>query len=323
MGGFRRAWSVVRERQLSPDRFRLVTALAVWAMVLVIVSGAAVRLTGSGLGCADWPNCTNTDVVAPLQFHAWVEFGNRLINAFVTVAAFGALGAALLRAPRRRDLTFLSAGLLLGLVAEVALGAVVVGSGLSPGWVTVHFLLGMVILADAVILHHRAGQPDTAGPQRRRVSRDQLVLGRLLLLNAAVVIVLGTIVTSTGPHGGDPKAPRFGFSLHHVAQMHGTSVEVFLALCCLTLWRLVQTGAPPDVLRRAQVLLLVLIAQGAIGYAQYLSGDPAWVVQLHIIGAIAVLIAVLGFNLVLTGRPVPVPTSAPVTDQATEPALTP
>src|SRR5579862_8102423 len=103
-----RAWRV------SPRRFQLIAALAVWALVLTIVSGAAVRLTGSGLGCPDWPNCTRSDVVAPLQFHAWVEFGNRLVNAAVTVASLGAAVAARCRRPRRRDLTILSVALVVG-----------------------------------------------------------------------------------------------------------------------------------------------------------------------------------------------------------------
>src|SRR5579863_2994089 len=115
-----------RDWHVTPRTFRLIAAAAVWALLLTIISGAAVRLTGSGLGCPDWPDCTASGVVAPLQFHAWVEFGNRLINALVTVAALGALGAALRRAPRRRDLTLLSVGLVVGLLAEVALGALVV-----------------------------------------------------------------------------------------------------------------------------------------------------------------------------------------------------
>src|SRR5579864_7960983 len=112
--------------RVSPRVFRMVSVAAVWALGLTIVSGAAVRLTGSGLGCPDWPNCTASDVLAPLQLHAWVEFGNRLINAVVTVAALGAFAAAWLRVPRRRDLTLLGAGLVLGLLAEVGLGALVV-----------------------------------------------------------------------------------------------------------------------------------------------------------------------------------------------------
>ncbi len=118
----RPAWHGWRAWRVSPRAFRRIAGVAVWALILTIVSGAAVRLTGSGLGCPDWPNCTASDVVAPLQFHAWVEFGNRLINAAVTVAALGAFAAAWLRAPRRRDLTLLAGGLVVGLLAEVGLG---------------------------------------------------------------------------------------------------------------------------------------------------------------------------------------------------------
>src|SRR5581483_6080217 len=121
--------------------------------------GAAVRLTGSGLGCPDWPSCTRASVVAPLQVHAWVEFGNRLINAAVSVASVGALVAALRRRPRRRDLIAWSAALVVGLVVEVAMGALVVEYKLAPSLVSVHFLLGLAFLAVAVILHHRAGIP--------------------------------------------------------------------------------------------------------------------------------------------------------------------
>ncbi len=254
--GLARRW---RAWQVSPRSFQLVAAMAVWALVLTIVSGAAVRLTGSGLGCPDWPNCTRSDVVAPLQFHAWVEFGNRLINAAVTIAALGAMVAALRRAPRRRDLTWLSMGLVVGLVAEVALGAIVVDFRLAPGLVTSHFLLGMIFLADAVILHQRARLPDQAGPASESpatvppkvwlVGSTPLLLARIQLAATAVAIALGTVVTSTGPHGGAPGTPRFHFSLHAVAQLHGTSVELLLGVTLLTVWSLARNQAPAGVMR--------------------------------------------------------------------------
>jgi cytochrome c oxidase assembly protein subunit 15 len=281
----------------------------VWALVLTVVSGAAVRLTGSGLGCPDWPNCTASGVVAPLQFHAWVEFGNRLINAVVTVAALGAFATAWLRAPRRRDLTLLAAGLVLGLVAEVALGALVVESHLAPGLVMTHFLLGLVFLADAVLLHHRATIADDRAdaPRVRLVGRSSLILARLQLAATAVAVTLGTVVTSTGPHGGDPKARRFGFSLHTVAQLHGTSVEVLLALTLVLMWNLARTGAPPSVMRRAQIVLIAMVAQAAVGYSQYLSGDPVALVAVHVAGACVLVVATLRFYLGLAA-----PASAPV-----------
>jgi cytochrome c oxidase assembly protein subunit 15 len=285
--------------------------VAIWALVLTIISGAAVRLTGSGLGCPDWPKCTASGAVAPLQFHAWVEFGNRLINAFVTIASLGALAAALLRNPRRRDLTLLSAGLVVGLIAEVGLGALVVEYKLAPGLVMTHFLLGLVFLGDAVLLHYRAGLPDEAtapaptipAPMTtkvRLVGPVQLALARLLLVATAVAVTLGTVVTSTGPHGGDPKARRFGFSLHSVAQLHGTSVEVLLAVTLLTVWSLARSQAPAPVVRRAEIMLLAMVAQAAVGYIQYFNGDPVGLVAVHVAGASILIVAVLRFYLGLT-----------------------
>ena len=200
-----RIWRTWCSWRLTPAAFRVVAAIAVWALALTIFSGAAVRLTGSGLGCPDWPACTRTSVVAPLQYHAWIEFGNRLINAAVTFASLGALLAARRRTPRRRDLTWLSVGLVVGLLAEVVVGGLTVEHKLAPGWVMAHFLLAMVFLADAVVLHYRAALPDTGpGPTSNAalVSRVQVNLSRLMIVTLAVVVTLGTIVTSTGPHGG-------------------------------------------------------------------------------------------------------------------------
>lgn len=285
--------------------FERVASAAVWALALTIISGAAVRLTGSGLGCPDWPKCTATHVIAPLQVHAWIEFGNRLLNAAVSIAAIGALAAALMRRPRRRDLTWLSTGLMIGLFAEVALGAVLVKEKLAPGLVSAHFLLGLVFLANAVVLRFRAGIPDgsLSTTPVALVDRPTLVLSRLMVIATVVVAALGTVVTSTGPHGGDPTAPRFHFSLHAVAQLHGTAVELYLLITVATLWNLGRTGAPRVVIRRAQYLLAALVLQAVVGYAQYLNGDPVALVAAHVAGATAVVITVIRFYVVLTARP--------------------
>jgi heme a synthase len=316
--------SEARRLTVSPLAFERIAWVAVWVLVVTIVSGAAVRLTGSGLGCPDWPNCTATHVVAPWQFHAWVEFGNRLINAAVSIAAIGALGAALRRRPRRRDLTWLSTGLMVGLFAEVALGAVLVKEKLAPALVSAHFLLGLVFLADAVVLHHRAGIPDSIERTKRvaLVDRPTVAMSRLMLIGTAVVAALGTVVTSTGPHGGDPSAPRFRFSLHAVAQVHGTAVEAFLLITVVALWNLARTGAPRLVIRRAQVLLGALALQGAVGYAQYLNGDPVALVAIHVAGASIVVLAVLRYYLSLWARAEPSPADG-VDRPETEVALAP
>ena len=138
--------------------------MAVAALAVGIVSGGAVRLTGSGLGCSDWPSCTATSVVAPLQFHAWVEFGNRLVNVVITMGMFLAVVTSLRRRPRRADLVVLSLGLVAGILAEIVLGGETVLHKLAPPFVMAHFLLAVVLLVNALVLYHRAGQPDGALP---------------------------------------------------------------------------------------------------------------------------------------------------------------
>jgi len=296
--------------------------LSVGALAVGIVSGGAVRLTGSGLGCSDWPTCTSTSVVAPLQFHAWVEFGNRLVNVGITVGIVLVALAAFRRRPRRRDLTVLASGLVAGIFAEIVLGGETVLHKLAPQFVMAHFLLAVVLLVDAVVLYHRSRQPDAAAavgggprgagrglagrvsvaPARCLVRPAQVMAARAMFALTVVVVVLGTVVTSTGPHAGAKGVPRFRFSLHTVAQLHGTSVELLLVLTVATLWSLHRSRSSPAVLRRGEILLVVLVAQAGVGYTQYLSGDPVLLVAVHLAGATAVVIAMTVFNLGLYAR---------------------
>jgi cytochrome c oxidase assembly protein subunit 15 len=295
---------VPRRWTVSPDAFRRVALAAVAALTLTIISGAAVRLTGSGLGCDTWPKCDATSVVAPLGFHPWVEFGNRLINALVTIFCIGAFVAARRRRPRRADLTWLSLGLVIGLVVEVVVGGIVVYSKLNPVLVSVHFVLGLLFLAVAVVLHLRARVPDGSEAPEPLVRRPVLILSSLSLVMLAVVVSLGTVVTSTGPHGGAPDTPRYHFALHAVAQLHGTSVEVYLGLTLVLLWTLIRTGVPPAVLRRGEVMLVAMAAQAAVGYTQYLTSDPVGMVAVHVAGASILVIAALHYWFGLWSRPV-------------------
>jgi heme a synthase len=304
----RRAWSFSAD----PSFCRQTAALSVIALALGIVSGGTVRLTGSGLGCADWPACTSTSVVAPLQFHAWVEFGNRLVNVAITVGVVLVVLAAWRRRPRRRDVIALSWGLIAGIVAEVVLGGETVLHKLAPQLVMAHFLLAMALLVNAAVLYHMSRQPDdTEGlppgrarpaPARPLVRPVHVLASRCMLALTGVVVALGTVVTSTGPHAGAPGVPRFGFSLHAVAQLHGTSVEVLLALTVATLWSMYRARVTPGVLRRGEVLLVVLVSQAAVGYSQYLTGDPVLLVGVHIAGATAVVLAMVAFNVGLYDR---------------------
>ncbi len=305
--------TTIRQRRLSPVAFRRLCAAAVVGLSLIIVTGAAVRLTGSGLGCPDWPTCADGNVVAPWQWHAWVEFGNRLVTVALSVICVVAALAALVRSTRRRDLTWLAFGLIGGLAAETVLGGITVLEKLAPPFVMAHFLLAVAFLADAVMLYHRAGLPEEpvpGRPGRARVSgqvvalvgRDQARLARLMLVATVVVITFGTLVTSTGPHGGSPQAPRFAFSLHDVAQLHGSSADVLVLLVVVTLGLMMRSGVAPSVLRRGEWLLAAVVLQGAIGYSLYFLGDPAPLTEVHVTGAVLVVLAVLRFNLGLAVR---------------------
>lgn len=306
--------------RLSPLAYRRVCLFAVWALGFIIVTGAAVRLTGSGLGCPDWPTCAHNHVVAPWQYHAAIEFGNRVVTGAVSIAVIGAVLASALRRPRRRDLTWLSWGLVAGLIGQIVLGGESVKHHLAPQFIMAHFMLSLVLLANAVVLYHRAGFADDPadehgrvqprGPAIALVSAEQLMMGRLMLVAASVVIFLGTVVTSTGPHGGDPTAKRFSYSLHDVARLHSGAVWLFLAFTVVTLWQMTRSGVSADVIRRGEVLLTVLVLQGAVGYLQYFSGVPTWLVAIHVTLAATLWAVTVNFVLGLTTRPF-LPAAAP------------
>ena len=285
----------MRVPTLTPPAYRRITLFALLALGFIIVTGASVRLTGSGLGCPDWPTCAENSLVAPWEYHAMVEFVNRTITGLVSVAVVLAVLGSLVRVPRRKDLLWLSLGLVAGVIGQIILGGLTVLFELKPGFVMAHFLLSMVLLANAVVLHHRAGRP--AGPTRLAVGSDVRALGRLEVATAALVIFLGTIVTSSGPHGGDEHAERLPFLLPDVTRLHGIAVALFLAVTLVTLWRLHKAGVHHTILRRSEILLAVLVAQAALGYVQYFTGLPAVLVGFHVAGAAAVWIAVLRLHL--------------------------
>ncbi|MEA2463995.1 MAG: heme a synthase [Acidobacteriota bacterium] len=282
---------------LSAAAYRRVTFFALVALGVIVVSGAAVRLSGSGLGCPDWPNC-DTGHLTPhgtTGYHGAIEFVNRAFTGLVSILVMLAVLGSLVRSPRRRDLTWLSAGLVAGVLAQIVLGGLVVLYGLSPPWVMAHFVVSMLLVADAVVLHHRAGEPE--GRRVPVVDGRIRVLGAVLVAMASVVIAAGTVVTGAGPHGGDEEVRRLDFSVTDVARIHGILVCVFIVTLLVTLWLLGKTGAPTDVRRAAGVLLAVVVAQAFIGYVQYFSGVPEVLVAVHIVGAVSVWVATLQFVL--------------------------
>jgi cytochrome c oxidase assembly protein subunit 15 len=290
----------MRTFRLSPWAYRRITLLALLALAFIVVTGGAVRITGSGLGCPDWPTCAKGRIVAERSFHPMVEFVNRVITGVVSLAVILAVLGSVIRRPRRRDLIVLSLGLVLGIVAQIVLGGATVKHHLAPPYVMAHFLLSLLIVWDATVLHHRAGEE--RGTARPVVPPDLLATARLVVVSAALAIFLGTVVTGAGPHAGDTSAKRLDLDVAAVARFHGISVMFLTAVTVVTLWRLRRVGAPREAARRGDVLLAALVAQAAVGYTQYFTGVPALLVGIHIAGATAVWVAALRFNLGLVRR---------------------
>lgn len=271
---------------LSPTTYRKVTLLALLSLAAIIVTGAIVRLTGSGLGCSDWPTCEEGQL-APSKITdapAMVEFVNRTITGIVSVLVILAVLGAVRRVPYRRDLVWLAVGLVVGVLAQIALGGLVVLFDLSPRLVMGHFLLSMVLVWNAVLLHERAARPDGAAVVP---AGDDTVRGvaRLVFAAAAIVVFTGTVVTASGPHAGDEQAARLDLVVSDVARVHGIAVWLLIAI---TLGLLRVARHTPAVRRAASILVVVLAAQAAVGYTQYFNGVPAALVAVHIVGAISV-----------------------------------
>ena len=308
--------------RLEPATYRKITFVAGVLLAVIVVTGGAVRLSGSGLGCPDWPNCSPGHLVPrhSSDANAMIEFVNRIFTGAVSIAVIVAVLGSLARVPRRRDLVWLSLGLVAGVFAQAVLGGLTVIFELRPEFVMSHFLLSLVLLANAIVLHRRAGQPDT--PAQLVVKPRERNLGRLLMVLASIVLITGTIVTSTGPHGGDKKAKRFDFYLPEVARVHGSAVVAFLLLVLVTLFLLWRTRAPAAAVQRLGIVLAVSVAQAAIGYIQYFNDIPAVLVGFHIAGATAVWAATLNYYLGLFTRGEPaVPATTP--QDAPQSVLTP
>ncbi len=292
----------VRVPRISPVTYQRIALVSVVLLAVIIVTGGAVRLSGSGLGCSDWPNCEPGRLTprGVSDVHAMVEFLNRMFTGLVSAGVIVCVLGSLVRVPRRTDLVWLSLGLVGGVFAQAVLGGLTVLFELRPEFVMAHFLVSLVLLANALVLYRRSSEP--VGAPRPLVDQQVRNAGRALLIMACVVVTTGTVVTATGPHGGDEEAKRFALDLPTVARVHGTSVVVFLALALATLWLLRRTRAPQGVQTRLGVLLVAVVVQGAIGYAQYLSGIPELLVGFHLAGATAVWAATVWFLLGLVAR---------------------
>jgi cytochrome c oxidase assembly protein subunit 15 len=276
---------------LSRRAYQRITLVSAWSLAAIIVTGAIVRLSGSGLGCPDWPTCEKNRLVAPLSWHPMVEFLNRAITLLVSVAVILAVLGSLIRVPRRKDLVWLSLSLVGGVIAQIVLGGVTVLTDLNPIAVQSHFVLSMAILAAAIVLHRRAGEDppyELSVPSRLR--RLCWAVGAL----TGAAIVTGTVVTGTGPHGGDEHARRFGFQITSVARVHSGTVILAVATALVLVSFTRRRQRDWNVLGRPLTLFLWLaVLQGAVGYTQYFDNVPVGLVAFHIVGAVSVWSAAL------------------------------
>jgi cytochrome c oxidase assembly protein subunit 15 len=259
---------------------------------LIVVTGGAVRLTNSGLGCPTWPECTAGSLVPvpSLGYHGVIEFSNRLITYLVTAVVALAIIAAMRQRPRRPALVKYSWALFFGVVAQAIIGGISVRTQLAPGWVAFHFCLSMGMIAVSWLLWVSSREGDA--PAQPLLRRELIWLARTLVGAAGAVVAVGTLVTGSGPHAGAlDAARRLPLKPVEITQAHADLVFIVVGLTVALWFALKASDAPVAVVRATRDLVLVLAAQGALGYTQYFTGLPAWLVLLHMTGACLTWIA--------------------------------
>jgi cytochrome c oxidase assembly protein subunit 15 len=308
--------------EISPRRYAQVAAVALAALSLIVLTGAAVRLTGSGLGCPDWPKCYG-GTVPPLESHAVIEYGNRLLTGFVGIAVIAACVLAFFRNPFRRHLALFGALLPLGVIGQAILGALVVKFHLAPGLVMGHFILSMILLDAAFALAWCARYE----PWERRRSTDRLGVWavRALIPLGQLTILAGTIATGSGPHAGSHEEElvhRFAFqggdTLEWVVQRHSAIAAVY-GFAAIAVWFLLRRpGGDRRAVKPLTVVLGLLALQGAIGAVQWSLELPGELVWVHIAVATANWLAML-WTVAAAGRLEPRRHPAPAAPEPAEP----
>ncbi|GAA2207971.1 COX15/CtaA family protein [Nonomuraea monospora] len=285
--------------------------MRVWALASVVVNagitvtGAGVRVTASGLGCPTWPRCTPDSFipvahpeVSPLNMA--VEFGNRLLAFLVLAVGIACWVAAVRMRPRRVSLIRLAWLQPIGIIAQALWGGVVVNTTLNPFTVGMHYLISSGLIAACWMLYARAGEGD--GPARPVVHRNIRVLGHSLVAAVFALLVIGVVVSGTGPHSGDEMASRFDLDIETVARLHADVAYVVVGLTFALLFALHVTDAPRAAKRAALAALGVELLQGVIGYTQWFLAVPAVLVLLHVVGSTLVWIAALRVATSLRSR---------------------
>ena len=278
-----------------------------WATLVanigLVVTGGAVRLTGSGLGCPTWPRCTDESFTphGELDFHEAIEFGNRMLTFVLTAIAVATFVSAWMTG--RRDLRLLALGLGLGIPAQAVVGGITVRTDLNPWVVSFHLLCSLAIIGLAVLFLRRIDQP---APEPAR--GPAVALAWVTFAAAWVVLYVGTVVTGSGPHAGDADSPRNDLDPLQVSQLHADAVFLFVGLTIGLLFAVHAAGGTTEAKRAVAVLLGVELAQGTIGFVQYFTDLPEVLVGFHMLGAALVSAAVTWALLAVrtpTGGPTP------------------
>ncbi|MFI1412681.1 heme A synthase [Streptomyces sp. NPDC020707] len=303
----------------SPRTVRRAALAALVMAVLIVVTGGAVRLTGSGLGCPTWPKCTDDSLTttSEMGLHGVIEFGNRMLTYVLCAAVGWAIIAARSQKPYRRSLTRLGWAQFWVVMGNAILGGVVVLVGLNPYTVAAHFLLSTALIAVATVMWQRTREGDDA--PRPLVGKPVLQMAWILVTATVLLIAVGTVVTGAGPHAGDSsEVHRIPLNWEDVTKLHAVLAWIVVTLAFALWFVLKAVDAPRGPLHRTRDLFLVLLAQGAVGYVQYFTDLPEVLVGLHMFGSCLVWIATLRVLLALRERP---GTVAELPGQSTESAL--
>ncbi|MFC8568282.1 heme A synthase [Streptomyces sp. NPDC057245] len=293
-------------------------ALVALAMaVVIVVTGGAVRLTGSGLGCPTWPKCTDDSLTSTSEMgvHGVIEFGNRMLTYVLCAAVGWAIIAARSQKPYRRGVTLLGWTQFWVVMGNAVLGGIVVLVGLNPYTVAAHFLLSTALIAVATVMWQRTREGD--GAPRPLVGRAIQQLVWVLTGVSVLLIAVGTVVTGAGPHAGDSSdVPRMPVDWEMVSKAHAVLAWIVVTLTFALWFVLKAVDAPKGPLSRTRDLFLVLLAQGVVGYVQYFTDLPEILVGLHMLGSCLVWIAVLRVLLALRERPEETVPGLPAQDHA-------
>jgi len=285
--------------RISARSYLRVSQAAFAALYAIIITGSLVRLTGSGLGCADWPQCSESKFIDVSTSHAAIEQINRLFTGVVALSVIACALFSFALRPKRRDLVGMSVVLVLGVLAQVLIGAVVVLTGLNPYSNIAHFLVSIFLMSVAYMLVQHAkifktsDEPVSRGEPLLASNKTAQAVKVLLALTGSVIVV-GTLVTGSGPHAGDEKAVRLGFAMTDIVRVHGIAVWLTVIAFFVVAMMSRKTQVARSLLGRPLARFgVVLVAQAVVGYAQYFLGVPVVLVAIHVAMSVLVWLAAL------------------------------